>query len=122
MKRLRLCHWDEIPEGQSRGFQLPRTAPSPPLGVLGIKKGGQVFIYRNLCPHAFIPLEWVEHEFLTADRSLIQCANHGALFTIDSGQCIAGPCTGQALQPLAYTCDDNVIYVDTESVPPQNIP
>lgn len=116
MNRRLLCRWDEIAEGQSRGFQLPRAGTAPPLGILAVKKGGQVFLYRNLCPHAHIPLEWVEHQFLTADGSLIQCANHGALFTIDKGVCVAGPCAGQGLQPVDYTCEGSAIYIEAASL------
>ncbi|MFP6798982.1 MAG: Rieske (2Fe-2S) protein, partial [Pseudomonas sp.] len=44
--------------------------------------------------------------------SLIQCATHGALFLIESGECVAGPCAGQSLQELAIREDDQGIWID----------
>ena len=37
---------------------------------------------------------------MTPDRNLILCASHGALFTRDTGLCIAGPCPGQSLRSV----------------------
>lgn len=101
-----LCQLTELPDHSSRGFNLPGAN----MGVFAVRRGDQVFVYRNLCPHVAIPLEWVEHEFLTADNSLIQCANHGALFTIDTGECITGPCSGQSLQAIKHQITDGAIY------------
>ena len=35
------------------------------------------------------------------DGALILCSSHGALFEKDSGYCVAGPCAGRALTPVA---------------------
>lgn len=101
-----LCQLSALADNTSRGFDLPEAD----ISVFAVRRGERVYVYRNLCPHVHIPLEWVEHEFLTADNSLIQCANHGALFTIESGQCIAGPCSGQALQAIEPVIRDGALY------------
>lgn len=102
-----LCAPDELTEGQSRGFE--RNGQK----LLAVRKGGRVFVYANRCPHRGIPLEWLPDQFLDASGSLIQCATHGALFLIDSGECVAGPCAGQSLQALACREDAQGIWVDT---------
>jgi nitrite reductase/ring-hydroxylating ferredoxin subunit len=56
--------------------------------------------YLNRCPHLGLPLNWLPDKFLDADGELIQCSSHGALFTIDQGLCVAGPCVDQSLLPL----------------------
>ncbi|WP_049723831.1 Rieske (2Fe-2S) protein [Gilvimarinus polysaccharolyticus] len=101
-----LCQLTELADNSSRGF----TLTTADMSVFAVRRGEQIFVYRNLCPHVQIPLEWVEHEFLTADNSLIQCANHGALFTIDTGHCIAGPCSGQSLLPINHTISNGALY------------
>jgi nitrite reductase/ring-hydroxylating ferredoxin subunit len=54
-----------------------------------------------ICPHLGIPLNWAPERFLDLDGTLIQCSSHGALFQIDSGECIAGPCAwATSLQPV----------------------
>jgi nitrite reductase/ring-hydroxylating ferredoxin subunit len=102
---LRLCAPDELAEGQSRGFEIAEEK------LLAVRKDGQLYAYRNRCPHRGIPLEWLPDQFLDNSASLIQCATHGALFLIESGECVAGPCAGQSLQELAIREDDQGIWV-----------
>lgn len=103
---LRLCAPDELAEGQSRGFEIAGEK------LFAVRKDGQLYAYRNRCPHRGIPLEWLPDQFLDHSASLIQCATHGALFLIESGECVAGPCAGQSLQELAIREDANGIWVD----------
>lgn len=92
----RLCNIDEIPESGSKGFRLDDTA------VFAVKKNGRIYLYRNQCPHLRIALEWVEDQFLDSSHSMIQCANHGALFLIGTGKCVSGPCSGQSLVKVPF--------------------
>lgn len=98
-----LCYADELSEGSSRGFASSRA--------FAVKQRGKIYVYRNSCPHLEIPLEWVEHQFLDSSDSMIQCANHGALFVITSGQCVSGPCSGRQLQPIPYQIINNGIWI-----------
>ena len=63
----------------------------------------------NACPHIGIPLEFQPDEFLDMEKRFIQCANHGALFEIETGDCIAGPCAGQALQAARFEIDGDSV-------------
>tara|TARA_R110000868_G_scaffold82813_4_gene233703 strand:- start:24185 stop:24511 length:327 start_codon:yes stop_codon:yes gene_type:complete len=103
---LRLCAPDEVAEGRSRGFEIAGEK------LFTVRKDGQLYAYRNRCPHRGIPLEWLPDQFLDHSASMIQCATHGALFLIESGECVAGPCAGQSLQILAVREDDQGIWVD----------
>lgn len=103
---LRLCAPDEVAEGKSRGFEIAGEK------LFAVRKDGQLYAYRNRCPHRGIPLEWLPNQFLDVSASLIQCATHGALFLIESGECVAGPCAGQALQVLAIREDEQAIWVE----------
>lgn len=90
----------------SYGFAVNEQA------IFAVRKGEKLFFYRNNCPHLGIELEWVENQFLDADESLIQCATHGALFVIDSGECIYGPCMGQKLEALPHAIEDGQVLVE----------
>jgi nitrite reductase/ring-hydroxylating ferredoxin subunit len=103
---LRLCAPNEVTEGQSRGFELAGEK------LFAVRKDGRLHAYRNRCPHRGIPLEWRPDQFLDSSASLIQCATHGALFLIDSGECVAGPCAGQSLEAIAIHEDDQAIWVE----------
>jgi nitrite reductase/ring-hydroxylating ferredoxin subunit len=104
-KLHRLCHTDEIPAEGSKGFAVGNTA------LFAVKKTGRIFLYRNRCPHVGIALEWVEDQFLDVSKTLIQCANHGAQFDIVTGECVAGPCVGQALSPVSFIIEDDYLFI-----------
>lgn len=105
MKHI-LCRDDELIEGTSRGFDLDGQS------VFIVRRQNTVFAYRNRCPHLGINLEWQPDQFLDADACLIQCAMHGALFVIETGQCISGPCTGQSLESLPCEIDNSNIRIE----------
>ena len=60
-----------------------------------------LFGYRNRCPHTGAPMEWEPDRFLDISGTLIQCGIHGALFRIEDGYCLSGPCARQSLQAVA---------------------
>lgn len=91
-----LCQVQDIDEDSAKGFDVDGRS------VFAVKKDGQIYVYINSCPHIGIPLEFQPDEFLDMEKHFIQCANHGALFEIETGDCIAGPCTGQALKAAAF--------------------
>jgi nitrite reductase/ring-hydroxylating ferredoxin subunit len=103
---FRVCALDDLNEGQSRGFLVAG------IRVFVVRKSGQLYAYRNWCPHREIPLEWQSDQFLDDSGTLIRCATHGALFLIESGECIAGPCEGDALQKLNVQIKEDGLWVD----------
>ena len=58
-----------------------------------------------------MPLDWVEGEFLDTERKTIVCATHGAVFRIEDGICINGPCPGKGLQALSLEVRNGEVYV-----------
>lgn len=56
--------------------------------------------YRNVCPHAAIPLDRDGESLLSADGLFLVCRNHEAVFRPEDGRCVAGPCEGESLTPL----------------------
>lgn len=105
-----LCHIDDIPEGESRGFTVED------LGIVAVNFRGEYYLYENNCPHRSIPLEWQPDQFLDYDKNFIQCATHGALFKIDSGECIAGPCVGDQLKAIDFQIKEQQIYVELDKL------
>ena len=105
---IRLCATSELGEGQSRGFALGERR------IIAIRRDGRVYLYENRCPHRGVPLEWLADRFLDASGSLLQCATHGALFLIETGECVAGPCAGQFLQALAAEERDASIWLQSD--------
>ena len=77
-----------------------------------VRKNDEYYAYYNKCPHTGASLEWQENQFLDSENALIQCATHDALFLIDSGKCIAGPCIGDSLQALTISVIDGEIHLN----------
>lgn len=102
-----LCTGDYLPEAQSRGFEINGRK------LLATRRNGQVFVYQNRCPHRGVPLEWQADQFLDDSASMIQCATHAALFLIETGECIAGPCEGKSLTAIASHEDHQGVWIAT---------
>ena len=102
-----LCRLDEIPEPGSRGFRFGSGAGMRALFI--VRHGGRVVAYENSCPHTGSPLDWRPDQFLDLERRHILCATHGALFRIEDGYCLAGPCAGKGLKPVAVTIESGCI-------------
>jgi nitrite reductase/ring-hydroxylating ferredoxin subunit len=100
-----ICASQQLAEGQTRGFSVAG------IDLLLVRKQGHCYAYRNRCPHRSVRLEWQADEFLDISASLLQCARHGALFLIESGECVAGPCSGQSLQALTIVERDAIIWL-----------
>lgn len=100
-----LCLPDELAEGRSRGFTVDETS------IFAVRRAGQVYLYRNRCPHRGIQLNWEPDQFLDSSASLIACGRHGALFLIESGECVAGPCEGEQLIALGCREDSQGIWL-----------
>ena len=105
-----LCKTSDIEDPGSKSFEIKIKRKTQPICV--VHKNDEFFAYYNKCPHTGASLEWQEDQFLDLDKALIQCATHDALFTIDSGECIAGPCAGDSLQTLPISVHGDEIHLN----------
>lgn len=104
-----LCRLDELADGRSRGFD-PLAEGRDTMFV--VRRGERVYGWRNACPHIDgARMAWRKDEFLTADRTRIQCSAHGAQFRIEDGVCEIGPCLGQALTPVVIDVRDGELWL-----------
>ncbi len=106
---ITICRLDELDHGDSRGFTLEQAGKLHAIFV--VRQAGRVYAYLNRCPHTGAPLDWVPDRFLDLDGTHIQCANHAALFRIEDGACLAGPCNGTGLEPLAVEINAGLVQL-----------
>jgi nitrite reductase/ring-hydroxylating ferredoxin subunit len=106
-----VCRLDEIADGGAKGLVLP-DADGRTLRVIALRTGDAVIAYRNRCPHRGTPLDIRPDDFLDRDGRHIVCSTHGAIFRREDGYCIAGPCAGDRLEPLAVRVENGVVLVD----------
>lgn len=84
-----------IPDGTARNFVLQMRAGR--FHGFVVRQGDGVVGYVDRCPHAGVPLAQRLDDYLAPDGTLIACNWHGALFRIEDGLCVGGPCVGQSL-------------------------
>lgn len=103
-----LCRLDDIAEGGSIG--LLATVDGREHALMAVRQGDMVYVYVNSCPHRGLPLDFKPGRFLSHDGEYILCSNHAALFRIEDGHCVAGPCTGAGLVPVKVTVTDGEVF------------
>ncbi len=104
---VRLCHLDELSDGDARGFD-PLGSGRDSLFV--IRDGSELIGYLNACPHRGYEgtsMAWRKDQFLNKARDRILCGAHGAQFDIRTGECLRGPCPGQSLTPVQLTINEH---------------
>jgi nitrite reductase/ring-hydroxylating ferredoxin subunit len=101
-----LCALVDLAEGVPRGLTADGDEP---LDLLVMRQGGRIVAYVNRCPHRGTPLDWAPDRFLAPDGQHFQCATHGARFRIADGYCVAGPCRGERLSPVAVRVEDGAV-------------
>ncbi|MFT4768712.1 MAG: nitrite reductase/ring-hydroxylating ferredoxin subunit [Glaciecola sp.] len=71
-----------------------------------------LFLYENNCPHANETMDPLGGSISDESGDLLRCQRHGAEFLTTTGECVAGPCIGEALSPVAFTVAGEQIYLD----------
>jgi nitrite reductase/ring-hydroxylating ferredoxin subunit len=100
-----ICTSSDISNNQSKGFNVNGKL------FFIVRKEGKLHAYENHCPHLGIQLEMVPDQFLESTHSLIQCSMHGALFQIEDGLCISGPCFDQKLTPVDIQEENGEVFL-----------
>lgn len=80
-------------------FKKPRPDGAGFVSGLLVATPGGALAYRNVCPHVPIPLDRGGEPLLT-EEGFLACRNHGALFDVENGLCVAGPCAGESLEAI----------------------
>ena len=113
--KKKLCCVEKINDGGSEGFVI--ATANGRCGLVVVRRGNKFYSYVNSCPHIGTPLEIQPGKFLDPNGEYILCSTHGALFQIDDGRCIAGPCVDEFLTPVAIEVSDDGLYIDIDTLP-----
>ena len=76
-----------------------------------VKKNGKFYAYRNLCKHLPVTLDLLDGNFVNHEETLIQCHMHGALYELETGYCIEGPCQGANLDCLEIKVEEKRVVI-----------
>ena len=104
-----LCKTAEIGE---HGKEVCVRSGTTTRYLMLFRHAGAIRAYVNACPHQGRPLNCGPDRFLTSPEKLLVCAQHGACFELETGQCIAGPCRGARLQAVHIRLEQDAVWLD----------
>jgi nitrite reductase/ring-hydroxylating ferredoxin subunit len=118
VQEIAVCGLDELDDPGCKEFRIGEG--DWPFRGFVVRLGEAVYAYQNFCMHAGHPLNWKADAFLTGDGSQIICASHAAVYEIESGECVAGPCPGKKLRPVDVKVRDGEVVVKGPTGPIAN--
>ena len=107
---------DALAAGATRAARVETRDGSRHLILVGAEDG--VRAYLNSCPHQGVRLDWQPGVFLDVEGTHLQCSMHGALFALDDGHCVSGPCMGRALLAVPLQEQDGLLGIARETTLP----
>jgi nitrite reductase/ring-hydroxylating ferredoxin subunit len=81
-------------------------------GVVVGRVAGAWRAYRNECRHRALPLDLGARSPTSDDGRHLLCNQHGALYRLDDGWCVSGPCAGERLAALAVREDGDALEIE----------
>ena len=106
---MRLSALNDIADG---GFaEVEATIDGDAESLVLYRVGDEVRAWLNVCPHAGRRLDWAPGQFLNSKDGHLVCAAHGASFELDRGDCVAGPCRGDALRAVQVQVRDGEVWL-----------
>lgn len=106
---MRLSALNDIAEG---GFaEVEAMIDGDAESLVLYRLGEEVRAWLNVCPHAGRRLDWAPGQFLKSKDGHLVCAAHGASFELDRGDCVAGPCRGDALRAVQVQVRDGEVWL-----------
>ncbi len=106
---MRLSALNDIADG---GFaEVEATIDGDAESLVLYRVGEEVRAWLNICPHAGRRLDWAPGQFLKSKDGHLVCAAHGASFELDRGDCVAGPCRGDALRAVQVQVRDGEVWL-----------
>jgi nitrite reductase/ring-hydroxylating ferredoxin subunit len=107
-----LCRQDAIAEGEAKGFASVEGFRRK---IIVLRRHGRLHAWLDSCPHysTGTPMAWKTDAYLNGEKTHLACHSHGALFDMETGDCVLGPCLGQRLTriDIAVSEDGDVFAV-----------
>ncbi|WP_417620303.1 Rieske (2Fe-2S) protein [Parasphingorhabdus sp.] len=99
-----LCSVDDIPDNGGKNFRL-KVDDTRFCGFV-LRRGDVIRGYVDRCPHAGGQLARKIDNSVSPDGMFVSCSWHGAMFRLDDGVCVDGPCVGESLLPWPIVITD----------------
>ena len=105
IKNTKLCNIEDLKE--EKALVIKGDNKYLP-GIIIYKGKASIHIWYNNCPHANLTLDLIEGKVQSKNNDLL-CANHGAKFNPETGECIKGPCKNSFLTIFPFKIINNYL-------------
>jgi len=121
-----ICHPNDLANHSAIRFQVRcsdiqsfpgmNADPEDYLPAFVLRKNQLVVAYLNRCAHLPMEMDWNPAEFFDEGFNHIVCATHYAVYEIETGNCLRGPCPkGAKLIPLAIKIvEEEIIFLGSK--------
>jgi nitrite reductase/ring-hydroxylating ferredoxin subunit len=106
----RITTVDDVPEDTTFLFRVSDGDDETREAILVRLDDGTVTGWLNCCQH-FTHIMLDKGSGAPMRNGELVCANHGAMFEADSGECTYGPCEGAFLEDVAVAVEDGAVYL-----------
>ncbi len=79
--------------------------------VVLLRRAAGLSGFVNACPHQFLPLDHKGNRLLSEDGTVIRCTNHGAGFSVETGEGTEGLGLGECLDAIPVEVDGDVVVI-----------
>lgn len=100
-----------LADGEALKFEFEREGETREGFIL--RHEGALFAYHNRCPHWGVDLDMGEGKFYSELTERIFCSSHGAVFNLEGGLCVLGPCVGDALECFGLRVESEDVVLVT---------
>ena len=114
-QQRRICERAALGDG-GIGVQFEVERDGQRIACIAIAFDGQVYAYRNHCPHRGTELDWQPGEVFDETGLYLVCATHGAVFEPASGHCIGGPCHGASLGKIPINVENEFVVLQSDTL------
>jgi len=108
----RLIEKEALGEGEAALLRALVDGLPDEIVVVRTEKGHRAYV--NRCRHISVPLDYGDGEVFDESGKMFQCRTHGALYRIEDGRCVAGPCSGASLISVEIVEKEDGVYLPDE--------
>lgn len=105
-----ICSSDALVVG-GRGVRFAVADEKDIWPAFAVRHSRGIVAYINRCAHLALELDWDPGYFFDHEGYHLICATHGALYAVDTGRCVDGPCNGLGLEALQVAETRGAIYL-----------
>ncbi|MCJ8323028.1 MAG: Rieske 2Fe-2S domain-containing protein [Rhizobiales bacterium] len=95
-----ICHSNDI---ENNGYKSLLLNEYP---IIVTKTGNGINAFVNMCPHQYLPFDYLGTGIISQDGSAIMCSSHAAKFCIKTAKGTDGFGLGHALERIPLSIDE----------------